>query len=817
MMFHLDSLPNMNPRTFAIAIVISSWTLGAWMAGTPLAHSAWAQDPFDDVGNENTDVAARNADANVDPRDIAPDSNERDAVVRSLRSNPPRTAEELARAVQMMGRIRRWDEVGRWLNALGAMPIDPATALAILERAGSKTFYEIESNAGQFTPQQLAVVAKIRTLADQALHAPATLSQHLKQLQSESRAERLAGFQGIKAAGYSGISAVLNGVMAENGLVPNSSLMEAYSLLGPHATPAWQMAMTTPHDDARERLVQLVARAPKADMGCELLAALHDPAVSETAKQSIQQSLLDRDQAVPEASQVYRYNLRQIEKSLSLYREQMAMNDVDTLLGWELSADGRSVASVPANAAGMHLNRASQAALTTLRSIAESDMASAKAVAAHLERSARRGDRDLTTNAEFQSGLPASLRDSHEFACLIWDAAVAERLAGAQALAVANLSRWSGPLLPDAVRERLVAATKSGYPCVRYPATQALMNTVLAIRHGLESPNTESAAGEAAANETAAGETAAGEAASSTEAAPTARAIQPKSASPNSAPATMELARDGLFDGRSRLDAVGHEMQQLLSEPLILIVGGSNSLRSHMHGLADQVGFRFLEAASVQDVFQVLRSNAPIEGVFIVDHLRDMDLGQLIQRMRSNPSTSAVPIALLADSLSSGEHSVAGADHRVVMGSVPPELEGLGDILRRIESLSDRPRVDANQRIQWKESANNYMRALAPPAVDPSAGTFTGLLAATQEEQQQLLRIATDGEAGVSKREQASQIFVQSVRRFGLLITTETANAQYDVYNARGESEPVTRAVMGRILDAIEASTGQRSWSETGP
>jgi hypothetical protein len=27
----------------------------------------------------------------------------------------------------------------------------------------------------------------------------------------------------------------------------------------------------------------------------------------------------------------------------------------------------------------------------------------------------------------------------------------------------------------------------------------------------------------------------------------------------------------------------------------------------------------------------------------------------------------------------------------------------------------------------------------------------------------------------------------------------------------------VTRAVMGRILDAIEASTGQRSWSETGP
>jgi hypothetical protein len=67
------------------------------------------------------------------------------------------------------------------------------------------------------------------------------------------------------------------------------------------------------------------------------------------------------------------------------------------------------------------------------------------------------------------------------------------------------------------------------------------------------------------------------------------------------------------------------------------------------------------------------------------------------------------------------------------------------------------------------------------------------------------------------KREQASRNFVQSVRRFGLLITSETAQDQYDVYNLRGESEPITRAVLGRVLDAIEAVNGQRAWTEVGP
>lgn len=224
-----------------------------------------------------------------------------------------------------------------------------------------------------------------------------------------------------------------------------------------------------------------------------------------------------------------------------------------------------------------------------------------------------------------------------------------------------------------------------------------------------------------------------------------------------------------------------------------------------------------MEASSVHDVFAALRSAVPIELIVIVDHVRDSDLGQLIQRIRANPSTSTVPIALLADSLSRGEHAVAAADHRVVMGGVPPEAEGLGDVLRQIDSFEDMPRAETEQRIVWRESAINYFKKMHPASMQKGANTFVSLTASSRDEQQNLLRIASDDAESSAKREQASRIFVQSVRRFGLLITTEMANAQYDVYNARGENEPVTRAVLGRILDAIEASNGQKSWSDVAP
>jgi hypothetical protein len=278
-----------------------------------------------------------------------------------------------------------------------------------------------------------------------------------------------------------------------------------------------------------------------------------------------------------------------------------------------------------------------------------------------------------------------------------------------------------------------------------------------------------------------------------------------------------QLESTASFNGSSRAEAVANEMRQLTPEPVAVLIGGNEGLRGHTHGLLDQFGYRVFEAASAAEVFHLLRTNLPIEAVFIVEHVRELDLGQVVQRIRANPTTSTVPIALLADSLSRGEHSVAEEDHRVIMGSVPPSVDALADIVSRMRAVSDPPPMTLEARILFKASAQNYFESAKSSPAKRNGSVGEASVSDTREEQNELLRVLADATVPELKREQASRNFVQSVRRFGLLITSETAQDQYDVYNLRGESEPITRAVLGRVLDAIEAVNGQRAWTEVGP
>jgi CheY-like chemotaxis protein len=745
----------------------------AWTCIDPISNEVYGQDPFGDPGFGSAPsvkpVANPTARSALDP-------NETNAVVRSLRANPPTTPKEFGKALDWMTRIRRWDETGAWLDEIAKLPLDGPTAIDILQSAGARAIGAIESNPKALRPEHQQTIAKLRQLADQEIHSPANLQRHVIRLTSPDQAERRRGYDGLRASGESGIAAILNAVMRPNGLVPTPSMVEAFSLLGPQTTRAWQAAMTTQSIDSRERLIQLVNRSPQADMGPELLAAMHDPSISEATRQGISDSLIARGKSIPNAKQSYEYAANILNRSLDKYRQLTKLNDVRTQTSWTLTEDATSVQPTNANAAEQALARASQAAIATLRSESSGDAVSAKAIVAIMERLSHEGSRDLTASQHFQSLVPNSLRDSHEFACLIWDAAEQESLRGAKALAVTNLVRWQGKLMPPPVRDRLVQAANSGDPQVRYPAAIALMNSLLDQRQ-LRTVSTDS------------------------------------SAERTSLTVGLGPTEQAGFQGSSRVDFVGREMQRLMADPMVMIVGASPSLRSHMHQLVEQMGFRYVEASSVDDVFTTLRNATPVEAIFILDHLRDLDLGQLVQRIRINPSTSTVPIALLADSLSSLEHSVANSDPGVIVGSVPPSIDGFGDIVHRMDDVLGYPRTTAADRVGWKENAANYFRQRFPQEEVTDGAGISIRLADTQAEQQNLLRIASDSQEPAKLREQASQIFVQSVQRFGLLISTDMINGQYDVYNTRGETEPVTRIVVGRVLDAIDAEYGRQTES----
>ncbi len=348
------------------------------------------QDPFGDPGFGTTPTIMPTA--NPSSRS-ALDPNETNAVVRSLRANPPTTPKELGKALDWMTRIRRWDEAGAWLDEIAKLPLDGPSAIEILQSAGARAIGAIESNPKAFRPEHQQTITKLRQLADQEIHSPANLQRHVIRLTSPEQVERLRGYDGLRAAGDSGIAAILNAVMRPNGLVPTPSMVEAFSLLGPQTTRAWQAAMTTQNIDSRERLIRLVNRSPQADMGPELLAALYDPSISEATRQGISDSLIARGKSIPNAKQSYEYAATILNRSLDQYRQLTKLNDVRTQTTWVLGEDSASVRSANANAAEQALARASQAAIATLRSESSAEAVSAKAIVAIMEKFSHEGTR----------------------------------------------------------------------------------------------------------------------------------------------------------------------------------------------------------------------------------------------------------------------------------------------------------------------------------------------------------------------------------------------------------------------------------------
>ena len=727
---------------------------------------AYAQDPFalDGQGTPETDLPSNSPSNAKQLLSDRFDPNEQSSVVLSLRAHPPRTATELARAIQLMARIRRWDEVGYWLDESVKLGLSEATATQMVQTAGTQTFLQLMSLDARLSELQKSNAKKILDLASAAVTNPKKLAESVANLRSRVKSERIRAHRSLESAGNRGVSALINHLLTEGVAAPNSTMCESFSLMGKPAFAAWQAAMSSPHADARGRLAMLAARSGEQSLTAELCVAAIDAQVDQGVRDELAQVVAARNKSLPNSQAVYRHVINQMQVSLSAFQKNRWMDEPDAYVSWHLSPDGRSVQERAARLADLDWRRAVQLASAAVRCGESADRTSALAIAVMSEDMAYSNvdASNKATIATVAPGLPRLILDSYEFACLVWDAAESNSLANAQLLAVQNLERWATPTtMPGAVRDRLSIACSSGFAPVRYAAAQAMLSSM----------HSQSEDG------------------------------------------SVKLV-DTHFDGRNRLERVLAEMRKLEGSPLALVVGGAADLRTHIRTLLETFGYRVMESASASQTMSIMRDGQPIEAIFIVSKVLEMNLGELTQRVRANPSTATCPIAILAASLSKGEHEVAAADQRVVLGSVPPEQAGFIDILRRMKIATQAPQIDSSSRIVWRELSAGYWaeRQGLYVSAQPKAAFATAI--DTPVGQLQSIQLAIDNSISLPQREQASQNFVQSVKQFGVLLSSETVKAQYDEYNKRGPDEIELRLLLGRILDAIEAAKGDRPWDE---
>ena len=752
-----------NPiRTFARHLPTLLGFVLCWTE-TGLGQDIFSGDGLDAV----TDNLVVTPKVDAVPQGYRPDPEERSAVVLSFRSNPPRTVKELARAIQLMARIRRWDEVGHWLDEAVKLGLNESNAAQMVQTAGTQTFLQLIGLESNLSETRRTNAKKILDLATAAANNPKKLNESVLSLQSNIKTERIVAFKYLESAGSRGVAALINHMLAENSALPNATMSEAFTLLGKPAFAAWLAAMGTQDKNARGRLALLAAASGEPSLSTQLCVVAIDPQTDESVRDELTKVVSNRKKSIPSSKVVYRYAMDQMQKSLAAYQKVRWMDEPDAFTVWQLSYDGRTVSERTARLADLDWTRTVQFASAALQCGEFAESSSGLAVAVLAENACRTSPSlaATLTLSNVASNLPASMVDSYEFGCLVWDSAQSSNLSSAQLVAVQNLTRWAAPTTtPNAVRERLATACKSGFGAVRYAAAEGLLSTMYR--------------------------------------------------SSESGVSTLE---DVPFDGRNRLEKVLAEMRMLDGEPLALVVGGAADLRSHIRTMLETYGYRILDSSSATQTMSLLREGQPIEAIFVVSPVLEMKLGVLTQRIRANPTTATCPIAILAESLSRGEHEILDDDPRVVMGSIPPEQAGMADILRRMAIVTQSPAFDSANRNTWRDVSQAYWGDRQSKFVSDQPKAASTLAADTPVAQLNLIRFAIDNSKTVPQREQASQNFVQSIKQFGVLLSSETVKEQYDEYNKRGPDDLELRNRLGLILDAIEAAQGDRPRTEVAP
>ncbi len=565
------------------------------------------------------------------------------AVVRSLRNRPPQTDVEISRAILYMTRIQRWDEVGRYLDQLAKLPIDEVAAMKLERAAGLETWFKISGDVDELSDKQREVAKKVIDLSSGVARKPATLQSAIKLLHSKDLVDRKRGVLAIQAAGETGLAAMLESVVATD-TPPASIMSETIITLGAEGELALKAAITTADDMARERLMLIAARIPGPKYMAELITALYTIEPDSDTYRQISKVLSPAGQALPQANASQRFVLNQMQSQLHEF--SVTRREITTSVNsvWRWSPDGKRMVTEFDDAAGVHLERAYQLARLAIQLGPHAGGDSALATAVIMERNHRLSPiLELEPDALRMEFVPVGVSDNLDFLGLVFDAARKAELLAAQlrCIQAIGMALPKNPSNASASVRRLSETVKYASPPLRYASAVGLGNRPHA---------------------------------------------------------------DGSFDGKVAYEHTKLEMLRLESKPLALIVGGSVELRDSLSKHLSQLGVRSLGTSSARETLRTIQEPQPIEFVFLVDRVFEMSLSELVQRIRSFPRTSSLPLAILSDQIGATQRAFLTDEglQQIHYSSVTSNIDLTGVLLLEMQRRSPIPKMDSIDRLLFR-------------------------------------------------------------------------------------------------------------------
>ncbi|MFV1968858.1 MAG: hypothetical protein ACC628_25855, partial [Pirellulaceae bacterium] len=244
-------------------------------------------------------------------------------------------------------------------------------------------------------------------------------------------------------------------------------------------------------------------------------------------------------------------------------------------------------------------------------------------------------------------------------------------------------------------------------------------------------------------------------------------------------------------------------------------------------GMLNELGFEADTAATGRHVFRAAVGNPDYEFVLLSDALDYPPVEEVIQQLRRDPNTAALPVGVMSREMNFGRlDRITESDPLAMTFPRPHDLASVALQARRLLALAGIGLVDSDWRLRQALAALDYLGRLAEDRqryrfydvlaqqdalaqalnysrLSSQAARVLGYLGSPQA-QRMLVTLASQKSRRLPERESAAGAFHEAVGRRGLLLSRNEILLQYDRYNRGAPLDQDTQRVLGAILDTIE-------------
>lgn len=751
---------------FSVALSASALAAVAWAAQAPKGKTAAAGHNASDEGAQGAKDAAK---AVALPLVTVPDP-----AVEAILETKPSTPSELVRAGKALAGFRRPDLARQHFKRVLDAGLDPKALAALCDEFGPATFSEIASRQ-DLAPEGKQLADAILAAKTRQLQDPQRLAGLIEKLKDLSPAVREQAIAGLQEAGAAAVAPLMSLLADPKRAAEHSAVRVALASLGPDAHGPL-VAMLDASDpkvvaEAIRVLGAIRAYGPSFFLlapCCQEKANPEVRAAAQIAAKQVWRDVPGREEAAQTLADLSRRHFERVEPLLEDPSGKVILWSWD-----DAKKEATPKSYSPDDAARWLAARFARDAYAILPERREMLLLHLTTL---LEQAAYENGLDKPLSAEKDS--PAGKVSA--FGTDTVESVLSFAMHEGRAAAAAAAARLLGQL-PGA--ERLLVRTSQPCPLVvaaRHPDRRLRLAAIEAIMR-----------------------------------------MQPRLPFPGATYVCDAIRFMAASDGGRRV---------LIGCPHV-----DDAMR--LGGYLAKLGYEFDTATTGRDVLRKALDSPDYEFLLVDAVLSYPTVDSLVQSLRRDGRTSLLPVGVLARSgdLERASHLVR-EDRRARAYPRPHDQETIRwqveDLLTlsadgvpaaerkrqaglALDWLAQLTQSDAEGVYDLSRVGEPVIAAVGVPGLSAKACVVLGNLG-TPEAQQVLIDLASRRTAPLAERKAALEAFRIAVQRRGLLLTTPKIQLQYDRYNQSAKDDSATQAVLGMILDCIEAPTKTLSQNRGG-